>query len=179
MKWPEWFNPSGLLEGIRQGPAQASLVEAGFLWHQRQDQEMDWGLFQQNPAGGSWGWTLLHRLSHLRCVPKLHPWAISPLDLYQQSWWWNQLQPLHWWHHSLLSYQDPHRLYPTPQREAWDVWSLPPVWNLRAVIWFHFTIYHLVLLRNPVTLSVLSFFCLLVHSSELFPQNSSLFFIKR
>ena len=37
----------------------------------------------------------------------------------------------------------PHR-----QKEAWDVWCLPPppVWNLRAVIWFHFTISCLVLL---------------------------------
>ena len=28
-----------------------------------------------------------------------------------------------------------------PEREAGDVWCLPPVWNLRAVIWFHFPIY--------------------------------------
>ena len=27
-----------------------------------------------------------------------------------------------------------------PQREAGDVWCLPPVWNLRAVIWFPFPI---------------------------------------
>ena len=33
----------------------------------------------------------------------------------------------------------------------------PPVWNLRAVIWFHFAISSLVLLPSPVTLSVLSF----------------------
>ena len=26
----------------------------------------------------------------------------------------------------------------SPRREAGDVWCLPPVWNLRAVIWFHF-----------------------------------------
>ena len=26
------------------------------------------------------------------------------------------------------------------QREARHVWCLPPVWNLRVVIWFHFTI---------------------------------------
>ena len=44
-----------------------------------------------------------------------------------------------------------------PQREAGDVWCLPPVWNLRAVIWFHFAISSLVLLPSPVTLSVLSF----------------------
>ena len=31
-----------------------------------------------------------------------------------------------------------------------------PVWNLRAVIWFHFAISSLVLLPSPVTLSVLS-----------------------
>ncbi len=45
----------------------------------------------------------------------------------------------------------------TPQREAGDVWCLPPVWNRRAVIWFHFAISSLVLLPSPVTLSVLSF----------------------
>ena len=44
-----------------------------------------------------------------------------------------------------------------PRREAGDVWCLPPVWNLRAVIWFHFAISSLVLLSSPVTLSVLSF----------------------
>ena len=37
------------------------------------------------------------------------------------------------------------------------VWCLPPVWNLRAVIWFHFAISSLVLLPSPVTLSVLPF----------------------
>ena len=42
-------------------------------------------------------------------------------------------------------------------REAGDVWCLPPVWNLRAVIWFHFAVSSLVLLPSPVTLSVLLF----------------------
>ena len=46
----------------------------------------------------------------------------------------------------------------SPRREAGDLWCLPPVWNLRAVIWFHFTISSLVLLPSPVTLPVLSFF---------------------
>ena len=45
----------------------------------------------------------------------------------------------------------------TPRKEAWDVWCLPPVWNIRAVVWFHFAIASLVLLPSPVTLSVLSF----------------------
>ena len=44
-----------------------------------------------------------------------------------------------------------------PRREAGDVWCLPPVWNLRAVIWFHFAVSSLVLLPSPVTLSILSF----------------------
>ena len=68
-----------------------------------------------------------------------------------------------------------------PQREAGDVWCLPPVWNLRAVIgfliWFHFANFSCVLLPSPVTHSVL--FCLLVLSSKLFPENSSVFFVKR
>ena len=38
-----------------------------------------------------------------------------------------------------------------------SIWCLPLVWNLRAVIWFHFAISSLVLLPSPVTLSVLSF----------------------
>ena len=46
---------------------------------------------------------------------------------------------------------------PCPRREAGDVWCLPPVWNLWAVLWFHFAISSLVLLSSPVTLSVLSF----------------------
>ena len=49
-----------------------------------------------------------------------------------------------------------------PRREAGDVWCLPPVWNLRAVVWFHFTVSSLVLLPNPVTVSVLFLFCFLV-----------------
>ena len=44
-----------------------------------------------------------------------------------------------------------------PRREAGDVWCLPPVWNLRAVIWFLFAISSLVLRPRPVTPSVLSF----------------------
>ena len=44
-----------------------------------------------------------------------------------------------------------------PRREAGDVWCLPTVWNLRAVIWFHFAISSLVLLPSPVTLSVYLF----------------------
>ena len=70
-------------------------------------------------------------------------------------------------------------VYECPRREAGDVWCLPPVWNLRAVIWFHFAISSLVPLPSPVSLSDWSFFCLLVHSSELFLENSSIFFVKR
>ena len=65
-----------------------------------------------------------------------------------------------------------------PWREAVDIWCLPPVWNLKAVIWFHFAVSSLVLLASSVTLSVF-FFCLLVHSADFFPENSSVFFIKR
>ena len=57
-----------------------------------------------------------------------------------------------------------------PWREAGDVWCLHPVWNLRSIIWFHFTISCLVLLPSPVTLSALSFFCLLAHTPELFQK---------
>ena len=51
----------------------------------------------------------------------------------------------------------PSFLFCSPWREAGDVWCLSPVWNLRAVIWFHFATSSLVLLPTPVALSVLSF----------------------
>ena len=44
------------------------------------------------------------------------------------------------------------------RREAEVVWCLLPVWNLRAVIWFHFSISSLVLLPSPITFFVWSFF---------------------
>ena len=47
-------------------------------------------------------------------------------------------------------------LYPEGRPVMSDV--SPHVWNLRAVIGFHITIFSLVLLPSPVTLSVLSFF---------------------
>ena len=109
-RWPDWRNPTGLLESLWQGPTQASLVEAGFLWHQRQDHEMNWGLpLQQNAAGGSWRQTLLQRLSRLRHTLRLCPRAIPILDLYPQPSWWSQVQsaPLCQQRHSLLSNQDP------------------------------------------------------------------------
>ena len=55
----------------------------------------------------------------------------------------------------------------------------PPVWNLRAIIWFHFAISSRVLLPSPVALSVFFFFCLMVHSPDFFPESSSIFFVKR
>ena len=52
--------------------------------------------------------------------------------------------------------------------------SSPAVWNLRAVIWFHFTIFSLVLLPTPIFLRVLSFFLPTGPFSWLFfPENSS------
>ena len=51
-----------------------------------------------------------------------------------------------------------------------------PVWDLRAVIWFHFTISCLVLLPSDVTLSVLSFFSAAGPFSFSTPENSSIFF---
>ena len=60
-----------------------------------------------------------------------------------------------------------------------DVSPPLPVWNLTAVICFHFGISSLVLLPSPVTLSVFLFFCLLALSSKLFPENPSIFFVKR
>ena len=62
------------------------------------------------------------------------------------------------------------------RREARDVWCLPPVWSLRAVIWFHFAISSLVLLPSPVTLSILSFSACWPFLLNFFPENSSIFF---
>ena len=58
--------------------------------------------------------------------------------------------------------------------------SRPPVWNLRAVIWFHFAISCLVLLPSSVTLSVLSFsacWSILLNFFHIF--FSHFFFVKR
>ena len=60
------------------------------------------------------------------------------------------------WHWSLLCAES--LPFPSgPQRETGDVWCLPPVWTLGAVIWFHFAVSSLVHLPSPVTLSILSF----------------------
>ena len=61
------------------------------------------------------------------------------------------------WFYSLSIYKCMRMSLSHPRREAGDVWCLPPVWNVRAVIWFHFAISSLVLLPSPVTLSVWSF----------------------
>ena len=59
-----------------------------------------------------------------------------------------------------------------PRREAGDGWCLPPVWNLRAVIWFHFaTSSLLLLLPSSVTLSVVIFFLLAVPFSWTFSSK--------
>ena len=60
---------------------------------------------------------------------------------------------------------------------SWGCLMSPPVWNVRAVISFLFTISSLVLLPSLVTLSFL--FCLLVRSPDHFPENSSVFFVQR
>ena len=46
----------------------------------------------------------------------------------------------------------------------------PPVWNLRAVIWFHFPISSLLFLPSPLALSC--HFSAEVHSLDFFPENS-------
>ena len=40
-------------------------------------------------------------------------------------------------------------LHSSPWRKAKDGWCLPPVWNLRAVIWFPFPVSSLVFLPGP------------------------------
>ena len=66
-----------------------------------------------------------------------------------------------------------------PRKEAGDVWCLPPVLNLRAVIWFHFAISFLVLLLSPITLSDLYFYACWSILLNFFPENSSIFFVQR
>ena len=67
---------------------------------------------------------------------------------------------------------------PPPQRDAVDVWCFPPVWNLRAVIWFPFPISsHFFCLALLVFLSFcLVIFLLVVRSSDFFPENSNIFY---
>ena len=64
-----------------------------------------------------------------------------------------------------------------PRREAGGAWCLPPVWNLGAVIWFHFTVS--CSLPSPVTLPVLSFLLPAGPFCWTFPENSSIFFVNR
>ena len=65
------------------------------------------------------------------------------------------------------------------RREAGDVWCQPPVWNLRAVIWFPFPISSLVcFLPSPLALSVLSFSANGPFSWLFSPENSQIFFVK-
>ena len=66
-----------------------------------------------------------------------------------------------------------------PRREAGDVWCLPPVWHLRAVIWFHFAIASLVLLPSLVTLSVWSFSACWPFLLNFFQKILQYFFVKR
>ena len=55
----------------------------------------------------------------------------------------------------------------------------PLVLNRKAVIWSHFTISSLVLLPSLVTPSYLFIICLLAHSPDFSPENSSIFFVSR
>ena len=66
-----------------------------------------------------------------------------------------------------------------PRREAGDVWCLPPVWNLRAVILFHFTISSLVLLPSPIAFSVWTFSASWSILLNVFQKILPIFFVKR
>ena len=55
-------------------------------------------------------------------------------------------------------------------KEGRDAWCLSPVWNLRAIVWFHSSLSSLVCLPTPVALSVLSFFPLMAHSSDFLQE---------
>ena len=96
-------------------------------------------------------------------------WVSRPLEKDN-----NHIEPVCFWH----------RMSRTPDGRSWTSNVFPLVQNLRAVIWFHFTISSLVLLPTPIALSVLFFFfplCFLSaywHVSPTFfsPENSSVFF---
>ena len=66
-----------------------------------------------------------------------------------------------------------------PWRKAGDVYVSPSVWNLRAVIWFHFTVSFFVLLPSPVTLTVFFSASWPILMTFFSPENSSTFFVKR
>ena len=70
---------------------------------------------------------------------------------------------------------------PSCQREAGHFRCLPPVWNFRAIISFHFSVCSLVILPGPVAPSVLFLFVFLTYSPDpaYFPEIlQTLFFIK-
>ena len=66
-----------------------------------------------------------------------------------------------------------------PLKGSWGCLMSPP--RLESQGCHLISLYYLLsfLLPSPATLFIWSFFCLLVHSSELFPDNPSIFFIKR
>ena len=72
---------------------------------------------------------------------------------------------------------------PTAVQKASVKWRrIHTIWNLKAVIWFHFIIPSLALLPTPIALSVMSvvsFFLPGPHSPGVCPENSSIFFVKR
>ena len=61
-----------------------------------------------------------------------------------------------------------------PQREARGAGCLPPVWNLRAVIWFPFPISSHFSAWSSCSFCLVVFL-LMVHSPDFFPENSATF----
>ena len=137
------------------------------------------------------GWTSKAYLEGL--LPSVFQWLFQvQLCLVMASWsseclnsqkayglWILLLMHAEQYSHPNFEWQHVHLLCTwEPGREAGDVWSLPPVWNLRAVIGLHFIISSLVLLPSPIILSVLSFFSacwsILLYFFRKFLQYSSL-----
>ena len=81
----------------------------------------------------------------------------------------------------------PYLLSAFPSRkEAGDVWRFTPpppptttIWNLMPVVWFPFPISCLVFLPSHLSLSVLSFFLLMVHSPAFFSFSFFFFFLQK
>ena len=126
---------------------------------------------------GLW-WTHLSMNSlvydELAC-PWTH-WSMMNSPVYELiGLWWTHL----WAHQSTMNSGQTHqstvKLISLQQKQLSSRWqpcftSLRPVWNLWAVIWFHFTFSSLVFLPTPIAFSDLSIFCLLAHSPDFFQK---------
>ena len=79
------------------------------------------------------------------------------------------------WHWRQRQLGPPSIFLHDPRREAGDVWCSPPVWNLRAVIWFPFPISSCIFCLVLLLFLSCHFSANRLHSPDFFPENSNIF----